>query len=341
MNTNHTGRRKSERVRFILVHLCLIFLMLTLSSVSVPAQSSSEDMALRAVSGATNAAARMAAAEYFVANFPQSTQRPNVAKLVAEQLTTLRNPQIALALLERARAIFISPAELECLEPAALEIYANSNRADEAFALASVLLAKKPYEFWILLKMTYLGAQEARKKNLKYAESTLEYASRAIAIVESEKRPAGITDEAWTEDKAKLSGLYQQIGIINLAQGKTNEAKAQIVKATQLGPHDPAGFALLARLMDDEYKIVLAAYQAMTEGALKQAEKNKLDIRIDEIIDAYARAAGLATGKSEYLRLLQQVIPDLTNHYKYRHNESIAGLQQLINRYRYSQNTER
>ena len=31
---------------------------------------------------------------------------------------------------------------------------------------------------------------------------------------------------------------------------------------------------------------------------------------------------------------MQQVIPDLTNYYKYRHNQSTKGLQELINKYR-------
>ena len=52
------------------------------------------------------------------------------------------------------------------------------------------------------------------------------------------------------------------------------------------------------------------------------------------MIETYARAAGLATGRAEYQTLLQQVIPDLTAYYKYRHNQSIKGLQQLINRFR-------
>jgi hypothetical protein len=59
----------------------------------------------------------------------------------------------------------------------------------------------------------------------------------------------------------------------------------------------------------------------------------KLNSLLDELIDTYGRAVGLATGKREYLGLLQQLIPDLTKYYKTRHRDT-AGLQQLIDKYR-------
>ena len=72
----------------------------------------------------------------------------------------------------------------------------------------------------------------------------------------------------------------------------------------------------------------------MPDGKQKQEALKKLDAVLDTIIDAYARAAGLATGRPQYQALMQQVIPDLTNYYKYRNNNSTKGLQQLIEKHR-------
>jgi len=72
----------------------------------------------------------------------------------------------------------------------------------------------------------------------------------------------------------------------------------------------------------------------MPDGKARQDAQQKLDALRDSMIETYARAAGLATGRVEYQTLLQQVIPDLTIYYKRRNNDSIKGLQQLINRYR-------
>lgn len=329
-------RLQFELIRFIRVHLWLIVLFLAVPSVSIRAQQSSslEDDSFRAVARATNAAARLAAAEDFVANFPGSTKRPRVAQLVAEQITTLRNPEVAIALVKRARSIFSSPPELEFISPAALEIYVRANRIDEAFELASELLSGKPGDIKALSKMAVLGAQEARNRKLTHADAAVQYGRQAIDIIEKEQPPTGMSVSEWAELKSTLPGLYQQIGLISLAQGKTSEAKTQIVKATELAPQDPSSFALLGRMLNDEYEKLLTAYQAMSEGNSKQEERRKLDGLLDNIIDAYARAAGLATGKVKYQSLLQQMIPDLVAYYKYRHNQSTAGLQQLIEKYR-------
>ena len=86
--------------------------------------------------------------------------------------------------------------------------------------------------------------------------------------------------------------------------------------------------------MSADYLAQRDACEVMPEGKSKQEALKALDILLDPMIDNYARAAGLATGRAEYQTLLQQVIPDLTIYYKYRHDQSIKGLQQLINRYR-------
>ncbi|HLE63208.1 MAG TPA: hypothetical protein VI750_08720, partial [Pyrinomonadaceae bacterium] len=72
----------------------------------------------------------------------------------------------------------------------------------------------------------------------------------------------------------------------------------------------------------------------MPEGKEKTEMLAKLQGMIDSIIDSYARVVALSTGKPEYQALLQQVMPDLTSYYKYRHNQSVEGLQQLIDKYK-------
>jgi len=318
--------------------LGLIILLLASSGGSAwqtPKPSSPEELAFDSVKTATNPATRMAAAEDFVAKFPNSAKRSTVASLVSEQLTVLRNPEIAISLLDRARMIFTSASELEYLKPAALEVYVNGNRTDEAFALAEDLLSRKPYQLPLLIKMTHLGAQQARNRNLTYASPALVYGFKAIDIIEKDQRPAQITDEDWAEQKSQLPFLYQQVALIKLAQTNYSEAKTEIHKAIQLAPNDPANFALLGRVLSSDYQKLSDTYDAMTDGESRQETKKRIDALLDEIIESYARAAGLATGKTQYTLLLQQVVPDLTRYYQYRHNQSTVGLRQLIDKYRF------
>jgi len=325
---------QSLTLRIVLSIVAILAAATSTFSQQTPSASSSEDIAFQAVNSARNPAARLAAAEDFVANFPNSSRRPEVARLVSEQLPVLRNPRVAIALVDRARAIFTTSEELEFLQPVALAIYADGNRADEAFALAADFLSRKPDELWALVKMTYLGAQEARERRLKYADTSLAYGLKAIDMIEKDQKPPGMKNSTWVDLKSKLPGLHIQIGLIKLAQGMTAEAKTQITKGIQLQPNDPVGLALLGRVLNSEYEKQMIDYQKMAEGSAKQNDKRRLDTLLDEIIDAYARAVALALGKEQHQTMLQQVVPDLTSYYKYRNNGSISGLQQLIDKYK-------
>lgn len=315
----------------VLVHAACV---LVVSNIAVSSQSPTEADALRAVTLATNPTTKLTAAEDFIAKFPNSPARFRIAEVIAGEIRKIRNSSVALALLERAQAIFTSESEREILKPLALEIYATGIRTDDAFVLASEMLGKNPDDIQVLVRMTQTGADEARKKNRKYGDVSLQYGLRAIALLEGNKRPGSFNDEAWALHKGSLGQLYQQTAILYLAAGNTPEAKARLTKASMLSPQDPSNFALLARVINADYLVQMDAFEGMPEGTAKQEAKKALEAVLDSMIDTYARAAGLATGRIEYQTLLQQVIPDLTSYYKYRNNQSIKGLQELINRYR-------
>lgn len=304
------------------------------SNASVSAQSLTEADALAAVKLATNPTTKLTAAEDFIAKFPNSTARLSVAETIGGELLKVKNGMVALTLLERAYAIFTSPKEREILRPAALEAYVIGNRPDDAFAVAAEMLAKNPDDIPVLTRITQAGTEEASRKNRKYLDISLQYGLKAISLLEAETKPANVADEAWALQRKKVDRLYQQTAILYLAVGNAQEAQARLSKASTLSPQDPSNFALLARVINADYLVQKEAFDAIKDAKSKQEAQKKLDQLLDSMIDAYARAVGLATGRVEYQSLLQSVIPDLTSHYKTRHNQSIKGLQELINRYR-------
>ena len=315
--------------------MVLAVCVFVVASAAVFAQSTTEADALTAIKVATNPTTKLAAAEDFIAKFPNSTARVSVAEMIAGEILKVGNGAVALALLERAHAIFTSEKEREVLKPAALDAYVLGNRADDAFALAAEMLAKNHDDVEVLIRMTAAGIDQASKKDLKYADISLQYGLKAIALLEATTKPASVTEEAWTSQRGKLGQLYQHTGILYLAAGRnTQEAKARFTKASTLSPREPFNYALLARVFLAEYSMQNEAYDAMPEGKSKQEAQTKLDELLDSMIDANARAVALATGRVEYQSLLQSLVPELTNHYKIRHNQSTKGLQELINRYR-------
>lgn len=295
-----------------------------------------EAEALTAITLATNPSTKLAAAEEFIARFPKSSSRTKAAELVAAEILKVQNGAVAIVLVERAQSIFTTDEEREILKPVALEAYATGNRPNDAFRLAAELLAKNPDDLYVLVQMTRLGADEVRKRNREHADVALQYGLKAIALIEATPKTSRRADDISTgvTMDTDLAELYQQLAILYLGGGNTSEAKARLTKATELRPTDPSNFALLGRVIHADYVKQMEAYEALPEGPQKQETLKRLDGLLDTIIDAYARAAALATGRPEYQQLMQQVIPDLTNYYKYRHNQSTQGLQELINKYK-------
>lgn len=310
------------------------FCVFAVSNAAVSAQSITEADALAAIKRATNPTTKLSAAEDFIAKFPNSTERLSVAEVIAGEIFKVKNGMVALTLLERAQAIFTSEKEREILKPAALEAYVIGNRPDDAFALAAEMLTKNPDDLQVLTRLTQLGTEETSRKNRKHADVSLQYGLKAIALLEAQTKPTTLADDEWAIQRGKLDRLYQQTAILYLAAGNVPEAKARLTKASTLSPQDPSNFALLARVINADYVVQKDAYETMKDAKAKQEARKKLDDLLDSMIDAYARAVALATGRVEYQSLLQSVIPDLTVHYKTRHNQSIKGLQELINRYR-------
>jgi hypothetical protein len=316
------SRKGAKPQRKNVVILCALLLF---SHESVVSQSPTEAQALAAIKLATNPTSKLAAAEDFIARFPKSDERLRITELIAGELLKIKDGHVALALLERAQAVFTSEQELEILKPVALEAYTLGNRSDDAFAVASEMLAKNPDDLHVLVRMTRVGAGEARNRNRKHADVSLQYGLRAIAIMENGDRPSSLDHD--------LSQLYQHTAILHLAAQNTDEAKTRLKRASELSPHDPSNFALIGRLINADYLAQLKSYEEMQEGKSKQDAQKKLELVLDSVIDAYARAAGLATGRAEYQDLLQQVILDLTTYYQHRH-KSTKGLAQLIHQYR-------
>ena len=223
--------------------LCLCVLVVC-HSVQTHAQTETESLA--AIKLATNPTTKLTAAEDFIARFPNSNARLSIAELVSAEILKVKDGAVTLALLERARAIFTGDHEREVFKPVALKGYATSNRPDDAFALASEMLAKNPDDLPVLVRMTQVGTEEARKRNRKHTEVALQYGLKAIALI-----------EANNTHNADLAQLYQQTAILYLAGGKTDEAKSRLTKATTLAPRDPSNFALLGRVINADYVTLL------------------------------------------------------------------------------------
>jgi hypothetical protein len=299
-----------------------------------PKLSEAEVKAAQAIQSAADVPAAMAAVGAFLQKHPKSSLRPQVAALVADKIGSLPDPAQQIALAESYLKVFNAPGEADLINPYLLNAYISARRLDEAFALAATALGKSPDPVAVMINLPLAGREEAIRGNSKYIAQSKQLALQGIELIESDKKPAAVTDPAWADYKTKwLPVLYQTVGMLSHAGGDLADAKLKIVKATKLNPHDPVNYVFIGSIANDEYQRLAQQYKAAS-GATQMELLKKAEAQMDEVIDAYAHAIALAEGNAQYEQLRTDLRPDLESYYKHRHNQSTEGLQALIDKYK-------
>ena len=297
--------------------------------------SEDEMKALNAINALPDPAAKLKAVGDFLKKYPKTPARTQIADTVASEIAKVKDPALAVSLGESALTMFSGDEETEMIRAVLLDSYVRAgNKSDDVFKLGSEILSKDPAEVHAHVQLTFTAANEVRKQNPKFVEQGLQSGLKSIELIEADKKPAKMEATNWASHKLLLPQLYQQVAVLSLVSGKTEEARAKATKATALGPNDPTGFALLGMVVNGDYLNLAKNYKDMPEGKDKEATLKKLEGLLDEVIDAYAHAVALSVGKQEHQAMMQQLTQDLTSYYKYRHNQSTEGLQQLIDKYK-------
>jgi hypothetical protein len=296
--------------------------------------SDEEMKALNAINAMTDPAAKLKAIDDFVKKFPKTPVRMQLADSIAGEIAKVKDTTQAISLGETARAIFTGDEEQEAIRGVLLDAFVQAGRPDDVFKLGAEILAKNPDDVHARVQMTFTAANEVKKQNAKFVQQGLQSGMKAIELIEADKKPAKMDPTNWASHKLLLPAIYQQVAVLNFVTGNAAEARAKAAKSAELGPTDPTSFALLGMVINGDYLKLATSYKTMPEGKDKEATLKKLEGLMDEIIDAYAHAVALSIGKPEHQSLMQQLTVDLTSYYKYRHNQSTDGLQQLIDKYK-------
>lgn len=300
-----------------------------------PKLSPDEQKLVSNIMSAKDAAARLNAAAELIKKHPKTSVRPRIAQDMASEIANVKDNTQKLALAQQLETIFNDPAEIDFVGPTIVQAYADGNQPDQAFAKGAEFLSHAPDALDLLVQLAAIGTDQAKKQNAKYIAQSIQHATHAIELIEGDRKPAYIDDARWKEYKAQtLPGLYQTRGLLNFAKGDRAEAKANYIKASQLNPVDPFNFIMLAAILNEEYQNEAKQYQSMTAGPTREQQLKKVQAVLDSVIDAYAHAVALSEGNATLLQIRQQYAQDLESYYKYRHNGSTEGMQQLIDKYK-------
>jgi len=216
-----------------------------------------------------------------------------------------------------------------------LPIFINEKKFTEAYSTGAKILADEPNYLRAQIDLGYAGYLAASAKNEQFNSQALEYARAAIQAIESGKTP-----NEWAPFKGKddtLAYLNYAVGFLTL-KTSPDSAIDSLLKAAQFESdikRTPSTYYFLAVAYESgPYKTLSAAYQKdfadKPETPASKAALEKLGVVMDRIVDAYARAIASAGTDPKTQQSRNEWLAQMTTYYKFRHNNSDAGLTEFI-----------
>ena len=203
----------------------------------------------------------------------------------------------------------------------------------KAFELGKAALQKDPENFYVLATLAHAGYAAALKGDPKFTEESIDAATRALAIVESEN----LTKTDPFTNAAEARGFLNfALGYFDIALAP-EKAAAALVKAAKSGSSykdNPITYDLLGvAILKGEYARVSADYNTKFGNKPPSPEQQAMLQQIiklgDRAIDAYARAVAL-NSQPEQLENRNRIMTKLIKLYKSFHEGSDTGLNELI-----------
>lgn len=203
----------------------------------------------------------------------------------------------------------------------------------KAFELGRPLLRTEPENFFALVVMTEAGYENALAGDSKLNAETIDYARRAIQLLEAGK--VAKADPLKDMDMAR-GFLNSALGWFIRDQSPVEAAAAFRKSAQSDSPfrNDPMTYYRLGiAILNGEFARFSAEYNEKYGNKPPSAEQQTLLQRIQKLaeqtIDAYARAVALSSSPQQQ-EAHNKILTQLTALYKNFHNNSDAGLNELI-----------
>jgi hypothetical protein len=317
---------------------CLVstgFAPSTMAQGGRPNVTPEEQSLFKSIMDAPDAAAKLKAGETLIKKYPRSVGRPRVARALTDQISGVKDAAQKVTLAQEFAVAFPEPSEQEMIAPVLIDAFVAAKRFDEAFSTGNKFVLGNPDAILVLVQLVSVGTDQAKNHNPRFIPQSLQYGNHAIELIEADKKPADMDDAGWKQYKTVvLPSLYQSLSLLNIVKGDRVEAKLRLAKATSVSPSDPFNYLLLAGMLNEEYQSAAKHYQAMPAGPAKDEELKRILATLDHVIEAYAHTIALAEGNERLQPVRQQYLQDLEAYYKYRHNSSTEGMQQLIDKYK-------
>jgi hypothetical protein len=205
----------------------------------------------------------------------------------------------------------------------------------QAFQLCKPIIEQNPDNLKIYLMLVAAGVKNAQSGSKSLNAEAANAARKALDLIGQ-----GKTTDSWapfTNQQEAAAGLHYYVGFFSL-DNTPEETATQLLQAAQSNTSfskEPSTYQLLgAAYYNGEFNKLAAQYKACCEGKEETPESkalyDKINYSLDRIIDAYARAVALSGTNPKYAAITSKVKPVLTSLYKQRHDNSDAGLNELL-----------
>jgi hypothetical protein len=205
----------------------------------------------------------------------------------------------------------------------------------EAYKVGNRILADEPDYLRAQIDLGYAGYLAASERNETFSAEALGHAKKAIAALEAGKVPA-----EWAPFKGKddtLASLYYAVGYLSI-KSAPDQAIEPLLKSTQFDSDikkKPFTYYFIAVAYETgPYKTQSAAFQAAyankPETPESKAALEKINVVIDRMIDAYARAIAAAGTEQSAAASKNEWMAKLTAFWKFRHEGTDTGLNEFV-----------
>jgi hypothetical protein len=212
----------------------------------------------------------------------------------------------------------------------------------KTFEIGRPLLESQPDNFFVLGLLSEAGYENALAGNASLNDQTIDYSRRALQLIEAGK----VSKPDPFKDIETGTGFLNNVLGSLLKDKEPVEAAAAFSKAVRpKSPYenDPLTYYRLGvAILKGPYAKLSNAYNekygAKQSSAEQQAALQQLNLLVVRAIDAFARSVALsdptrpaATGVTQFTpEFRSKVLAQLTALYKSFHNDSDAGLKELI-----------
>lgn len=300
-----------------------------------PKISDEERKALEKVNTAVDTTAKLSAAGEYLKKFGKSPMRPRLAGHLVNEISKVQDNAQRITLAQSFVAAFDHPEEANLVKPTVIDALVKESKFDEAFAEGAKYLPNHPNDVLVLTQLAIVGVEQAKAQNTKYVQVSQQYAAKAVALMETDQKPADFDAPGWKEYSGQwLPRLYQAQGVILYLTNDRPASKERFEKAVALEAQNPSTLMMLGMLADDDYQALAKQFNAEKAGPGKDAMLKQAFTKMDEVIDWFARAVAASDGRAEFQAMNQQLRQNLEAYFKFRNNGSVEGMGKLIDKYK-------